>query len=436
MALQTDRNIGRITIVGGGTTGCLTALHLTKTFPDKSITWIYPEENEPIGVGEAIVPDVSKFLANLGVSHKDIIRECKGSIKLGIRFENFNGTDDVFNFPFGVGEEGDPRFNSAQVEYMMESDKIPNNIFEYTDVSTHFRALEVLTFLERTVDQYPNITIKRTTVTKEELEGTYDLLIDATGFKRHISMIPDNFVPLKDKIPNNKALVFRHPYTDKQAQLKPYTTIRAMDYGWMWHIPLKDQLAIGYVHDDRYDVKQDFITHIEKKMNITVDPNSIGQVHMLTGRNKIHLKDNIIAIGLASAFIEPLESTGLYLVTSSLRKVEKYINGIYSEDDYNTAVNADVDAIIDFIIAHYKYSKRSNTYWDSFKDISIELYRKIDIFTHSSWDYVLNGFLPEIKKPLEPIDIRERINIAKGTPYKEWIENEQNFTCVQNKLKN
>ena len=114
MALQTDRNIRRITIVGGGTTGNFAALHLAKTYPDKEITWIYPEENNPIGVGEATVPEVSKFLANIGITDKDVIRECRGALKLGIKFCGFRKPGSDFTFPFGIGAGPDGAWGSRR----------------------------------------------------------------------------------------------------------------------------------------------------------------------------------------------------------------------------------------------------------------------------------------------------------------------------------
>jgi len=433
MALQEDYNIGRITIVGGGTTGHFAALHLAKTFPDKQITWIYPEENEPIGVGESVVPEVSQFLENLGINHEDIIKNCNGTLKLGVLFEGFHTPDSAFTFPFGFTDNPNrskSKYNTKCVELMMSTKKISKNLLEYPDISTHFNATKVVEYLAKTVNQYSNLTTIRKTVSKEELEGTYDLLVDCTGFKREISYMPDNFVSIQDRIPNNKALTFRHPYTDVENQRLPYTLIKAMDHGWIWHIPLGDHLAMGYVHDDKFDVREEYIKHIEDKFGVSIDPNAIGEVKMKTGRNKIHLQNKIVAVGLASSFIEPLESTGLYLMVAALRKLEFYIKGQLSEDEYNRLVNIDCDVIVDFIVAHYKYSDRTNEYWDHYKDQQIETYGKIDVFPREAWNFILSAFLKDIPRPNEPLDPQELINIAKGTPYQEWFNNVRTSTSI------
>jgi tryptophan halogenase len=426
MALQADRNINRITIVGGGTSGYLTAFHLSKKYPSKSITWIFPEDNKPIGVGEALIPDVSHFLNNLGISHEDVIKHCNGTLKLGIVFDGFNEPGDKFSFPFGVTNT--PIHNAASVERIMDSRKVPNNILEYGDISVHFRSTELLAYMDTLVSAIPNLTVDRRSVTKEELAGTYDLLIDSTGFGRYISNIPNNFKSIQDVIPNNRALLYRHEYTDVENQLVPYSIFKAMDHGWIWNIPLGNELAIGYVHCDKFDVRQEFAEYVKEKFGETVNPESFGSVAMVTGRNEVHIKDNIVAIGLASAFIEPIESTGLYFVTSALEKLGKYIDGEMTEIEYNTQVNDEFDSVTNFILAHYKYSKRSNEYWDMYKNAPVTNHQTIEIFPSAAWDYILAGFDQDSRRPMYPVNVKELIDIQRGNAYHKWIQDEKNAT--------
>lgn len=403
----------------------MTAFYLSKQYSNKEITWIYPKENKPIGVGEALIPDVSHFLNDLGISTQDIIKNCNGTLKLGIKFQDFNQEGESFMFPFGVGQLN--KHNSSSIDMIMSTDKVPNNILEYDDISVHFRASELLSYMDKLSPNIPNLTIIRKEVTMDEIAGTYDLVIDSTGFARHIAKWADNFVSIADKIPNNRALVFRHAYTDKEMQCKPYSIFKAMPHGWIWNIPLGDQLAIGYVHDSKYNVLDDFIKYAQEKFHIKVEPQQIGSVSMITGRNKIHLKDNVVAIGLASAFIEPIESTGLYLVTSALKRLTHYIDGIIEETDYNTQTNEEFDSVMNFIIAHYKYSKLDNDYWNHYKTIPVEDRKEIDIFPAEAWDYVLSGFRDDIDRPADKLNPQELIDIYRGTPYYEWLENERNI---------
>lgn len=425
MALQEDRNIKRITIVGGGTSGYLAAFYFAKNYPDKKITWIFPEVNDPIGVGEALVPKSSQFMRNLGIDHTDILKFCNGTLKLGIVFDGFNRPGERFSFPFGIGEGS--KHNTASIDRIIDTERIPDNMLDYPDIATHFRTTELAEYLDGRIDEFSNLTVIRDTATKESLTGMYDLLIDSTGFGRHVSKLPDNFEDFSNIIPNNRALTTRIKYTNRVKQCKPYSLFKAMNYGWCWHIPLGDRVAFGYVHNNKFDVHEEFVNHVAEYMEIDAKNIEVNIVNFITGRNKVHLKDNVVSIGLASTFIEPLESTGIYLIVNSIEKIGQYIDGIISEDEYNRQVNNNFDAIVNFIAAHYRYSTRDNEYWRHFKDLKIEQYRETDIFPIEAWQYILSGF-DLVEAPKENIDPRELINIHKGTPYHEWIQDASNFT--------
>lgn len=374
-------------------------------------------------MGEALVPKSSNFLKTIGLDHDDIIKFCNGTLKLGIVFDGFNLPEEKFSFPFGIGE--DIKYNTSSINRIIQTEKIPKNILEYPDIATHFRTTELANYLDTKTKEIKNLKIVRKSVTKKDIEGTYDLLIDSTGFGRHVSKMEDNFEDFSHIIPNNRALTTRVKYTNLPKQCKPYSLFKAMEYGWCWHIPLGDRLAFGYVHNNSFDVREEFIEHVADYMEIDKSLVEVTTVNFLTGRNRIHLKDNVVSIGLASTFIEPLESTGIYLIVSSIEKIRNYIDGLITEDDYNLQVNENFDTIVNFIAAHYKYSKRSNDYWNHYKPLEIKTYIETDIFPKEAWNYVLSGF-GQCDMPEEKIDPYELINIHKGTPYHIWLENERN----------
>lgn len=423
MALQKNRNINRIAIVGAGTSGYLTAFYLAKNYPSKDIVWIYPHENDPIGVGEALIPDVSHFLNDLGITHRDIIKHCNGTLKLGIKFDGFNQEGETFTFPFGVGQL--EKYNATSLDRMIETKRVPHNIFEYKDISVHFRSPDLLSYMDTLVSQFSNLTIIRKTANASDLVD-FDLIVDSTGFKRAIANWADNFVDLSDTIPNNQALVYRHEYTDKLMQCTPYSTFKAAESGWIWNIPLGDQLAVGYVHNNHFNVIDEFVDYLESKFFISINRADIRTVTMKTGRNKIHLRDNIVAVGLSSSFIEPIESTGLYLTTAALQRLSKYINGDINQQQYNDETNAEYDSIVNFILAHYKYSKRSNQYWDFYKSAQVVDWKSIEIFPKQAWGYILSGFRDDVERPRDPMNTVEFIDIQRGKEYYKWLENERN----------
>jgi tryptophan halogenase len=414
-----NETINRITIVGGGTAGYMTVLFLCKTFPEKQITWIYPEDNNPIGVGEAIVPGVSMFLAKLGVSSTDIINNANGTFKLGSAFKEFS-IGQSFTFPF------DTR-TSFMKDLMDDNDILSDWLDRGWAVAnpTHFRCTDLLTYLDTIMPSLKNLTILRKITTLEEIEGTYDFVIDSTGFGRRLLGEDKEFVSITDKIPNNAAYVYRHPYVNKAEQMVPHTVFEGMDYGWVWNIPLKDEMAYGYVHDDKYDVKEDFVKLISSKVGVDIDPNEVRKVSMRTGRNTTHITKDSMYVGLSSSFIEPLESTGLLITVRSLELLKAYLQGTVSIDEANFQINKEFDALVDFVVIHYKYSNRDNDYWNHYKNIPTDAFENGMAFQYSKLvDYLLPRFKGET--PTELMDVPKELNDAQRESYPAWFDAEFN----------
>jgi len=410
MALQEDRKRRRIAVIGAGTSGYLTVLYFCTKYPQYDIEWLYPEDNVTIGVGEGTVPEVTEFFQDLGISFKDIIETVGGSLKLGVKFENF--AEEDFFHPFGKTDE-----DAAALEYIMKNDFIPDNIEDWNDISFHFNVGNLAPFLDKWFERFNNLTITRKTV-KSVAEVDCDWFIDCTGFKRAFvnKYYQDNILSIDDSVPNNAAYVFRTDIPDNKRTT--YTTCIGMDYGWIWNIPLKDQIGIGYVHDSKYDVKEDFIRYIRRTLNIEPDPKQIRKVNMVTGRNKHHYKSlgkkHLVSIGLSSSFIEPMEATGLYLTVFGIKQLDELMHGNITGDVYDNMINREFDTIVDFIVAHYKFSHHNNEYWNSYKNTHISLYKENNIFPRRSWNYILRK-----NKPL--LSVEKMLKLRHGKPYKEWL---------------
>lgn len=392
MALQENRNIKRIAVVGAGTSGYLTVLYLLKNYK-YDIEWIYPKNSTTIGVGEATVPEVTHFFEDCGIDLNKFIQDMDGGLKLGIKFENFYEGDHYH--PFGNTDK-----ESAEIEYMMANNLVPDNILDYKDISGHFDVGVLAQYLDSIFEDYNNLTITRKSLDNFNLD--HDWIIDCTGFV-------EKDVPLE--IPNNSALVYR---TKEAINQYPYTTCRAMQYGWCWNIPLRYKTSIGYVHDDKYDVKEEFVNYIKKYFR--VDPNlaDIRKVRMITGRKSKHASGKVISVGLASSFIEPLESTGLYLTVFGIRLLDNLIHGKITVEEYNNTINNEFDLIVQFIIAHYKYSSNSNEYWDYYKTLDNTTYLENELFPRRSWNYILQENIPKL--PIERM-----LKLRHGKKYSEWL---------------
>lgn len=371
----------KIAVVGAGTSGYLSVLYFCTKYPEHNITWIYPKDNVTIGVGEGTVPQVTEFLLDLGITFEHIINDIGGSLKLGVKFEKFNSTS--FIHPFGESDE-----EASMIEYMIEHNRVPENIQSY-DISFHFSVANLATFLDAWFERFNNLTIQRKTV--ESVDNVdCDWLIDCTGFKRAFvnKYYTDNFLSIDHLIPNNKALVYRTKIPEYKRF--SYTTCIGMDNGWVWNIPLRDEIGIGYVHHDIYDVKEEFLNYLDSE---GFGRPEIREVNFASGRNKNHFKDlgnkKIVSVGLSSSFVEPLEATGLYLTVFGIQYLDKLIHGFITSDEYNNKVNYEFDVIVDFIVAHYKFGYRNNNYWNFYKNLPIELYRENYAFPKRSWKYIL-----------------------------------------------
>jgi tryptophan halogenase len=421
MALPKNRDTDRITVIGAGTSGYLTVLYLCTKFPNKHITWIYPEINQPIGVGEASVPEVQEFLNTLGICLDDVIRNCNGNFKIGVKFVDWWKKGHTFYHPFGLTDT-----ESLELEYMMQNNRIPDNLLtDYHDLASHFDVKLLTAYLDQHFTKFNNLTIERKFVNSlEEVVDT--VVVDCTGFnKSFINQIdPNNFVSITDIIPNNQVFVYRADYLDKSVQQVPYTTMIAQDYGWIWNIPLADKITYGYVHNSKYDVRQSFIDYVETQVG-PIDASKVNTVAMTTGRNKNHIlhTDNktVCSVGLSSCFIEPLEATGLYLTIFGIRLLGQYIEHELTDNVYNETYNNEFDAVLDFVVAHYKYSERDNEYWRHYNNLDIALYKSNGIFPARSWDYIIAGFKDtprELKIKAESI-----LKLRKGLPFNEWMKN-------------
>jgi tryptophan halogenase len=96
-----NRTKFNILIVGGGSSGWMTAALLGKTLPHAEISLIESSDVPIIGVGESTNVTMRHFLRELGYDEQSFMRACDASLKLAIRFENFNHMGGVFYHPFG-----------------------------------------------------------------------------------------------------------------------------------------------------------------------------------------------------------------------------------------------------------------------------------------------------------------------------------------------
>ena len=419
-----------IAVIGAGTSGYLAVLFLcrkiikSKKLRGYTVEWIFPGTGKTIGVGEATTNHVQDFLDDLGIDKREVITALKGNLKLGLKFVNFNRPGGEFIHPFG-----DDEISAPKLEYMIRHNLVTDDVLSYDSIATHFDVSMLRSYLDGIFPQFDNLKITNDTVTDVKDLG-HDIVVDCTGFNRHImSQVTDDRVKtITDKIPNNRATIFRSPYTVPDQQRLAYTTCTGMDYGWCWNIPLREEISFGYVHDGSYNVTNEFIEHLQETIHRPVSPTDLQTLEMKTGRGEEHIvrrgSQVFVSIGLSSCFIEPLESTGLHFVVDGIRYLGKYLQKKITIDEFNTRMNTSFDSVIDFVVAHYKFSENTNEYWSKYKSIDIQHHKPNNIFPPLSWNYVLKGMNEPTRVDLPGLSIPDMVQIKKGTTYNKWIENE------------
>ncbi len=421
---KNNRTIKRYVIAGGGTAGWMAAAMLAKTMGEEiDLTLIESDMIGTIGVGEATIPPLVQFNDILGINEADFMRETRATFKLGINFENWKDVGESYFHSFGhTGKDhwtagfqhfwlaGQKRgLASSYDDYCLEVvaafqnkfAQLPKSGLNYAyhlDSSAYAKFLRKIAEengasrregLIETVQLDPeNGYIQALKLqTGEIIEG--DFFIDCTGFRsilmgRALHVGYDDwthFLPCDTAIAVQTRSVIEPP---------PYTRAIAHDAGWQWRIPLQHRTGNGQVycsrHLDKDSALQRFLDNIEGE-TIT-DPKFI---HFQTGARRRQWEKNCIVLGLASGFMEPLESTSIHLIQRSIMRFLRLMpnNRIESADvkEFNDQTFEDMDKIRDFLIMHYCVTERRDSeFWRycANMDIPDAVQQKIDLFSNTA----------------------------------------------------
>jgi tryptophan halogenase len=394
----------KIVIVGGGTAGYFTALYCKTVFPSYSITVIQNEEIGAIGVGEATTPMIIDFLYSLNIDPIAMMREIGGTIKNGIKFENWNGDGKSYYHPFKERNELGhfsitPYFSADCSEYYLRH-LVRNGLDfnEYTygallsnenkiDITNlyyalHFDANRLSTFLKKTaadrgirilngnykdVETDSNGFINK--VLLDDGQVKCDFLFDCSGLARLIigKHFKEEWISYKPFLPMKKAIPFHLP---AEKETKPYTESIAMPHGWMWKIPLVDRTGAGYVFDSDYITPEQAQKEAEDWLGHPVNVSRV--IDFDAGRFKNFWVKNCIAVGLSTGFLEPLEATSLHVTMTQLHKLTHFINTMHihdqdSVDVYNKSLAKTMDINSEFVYLHYITRRADTDFWKELK---------------------------------------------------------------------
>ena len=409
--------MNKIVIVGGGSAGWMTATYLSHNFPQMDITLIESSEISTVGVGEATTPYLMRFFKSIGIENEaDWMPHCNATYKNGVMYEDWDFINSRWWHSFEVDEHKYPYWNELRREQgldrqdyyhstmfnasiaMRDSAKwMANKDGEIAVPYYHTRSfngwgqhwayhIDAGLFGEflkkRCIDSITHIDAKIVDVIQDEQgiselvteQGkiTADLFIDCTGFKRLLidKVKDEEFKSLKPYLTHDKAIVIRSNYQDAEKEMRPRTRSKCLSSGWYWDIPLKDKISNGYVYSSDFITDDQAETELRQDIGFdrTKDSNSFV-VDIKTGFYPKPWSKNVVAVGLSAGFIEPLESTLLFVVQLAGIRIGEVIKGDITSEEFNKDSVSNLDDYLDYISLGYYLSHRNDSeFWRSRND--------------------------------------------------------------------
>ena len=445
------QEIKSIVIAGGGTAGWMAAAAIAKVMgPRLSVTLVESDEIGIIGVGEATIPSIALFNDMLRIDENEFLRQTQGTFKLGIEFVNWRQPGDSYMHAFGgIGKDlayipfhhywlqevlqgrGNSLWNyslnylAARQNRFARLQRIEDTPLPGLTYAFHFDASLYAAYLRRLAEQmgvqrveglvaeviqHPESGDVRTLRLKDGREISGEFFIDCTGFRGLLieQSLKAGYDDWSRWLPCDRALAIPTQRTDP---LLPYTRSTALEAGWQWRIPLQHRTGNGHVYSSAY-LEDDRAAEL---LMANLDSQPLAEpraIRFVTGRRRQLWSHNVVCLGLASGFLEPLESTAIHLIQANIQRLILLFphHGDYAHRraQFNQAAATEYEFVRDFIILHYYLNNRvGERFWDDCRHMSvpdslthkIELFRETggifpsphDIFHLTSWLQVMWG---------------------------------------------
>lgn len=457
---MTPRPLSHIVIAGGGTAGWMTAAALARFTEGRiAITLVESEEIGTVGVGEATIPQIRLFNQALGIDEADFLAAVDGTIKLGIEFVDWSAPGTRYMHAFGtVGRDlGLVPFHHHWLKARRAGNAQPLGAYALNEVAArmgrygpgrpatqaalpplaqayHFDAARYATFLRRYAEARGVVRVEgrigaverdgerlQALVLADGRRIDGDFFVDCTGFRSLLlgETLGSRFEAWREWLPCDRAVAMP---CAQAGPLTPYTRATARAAGWQWRIPLQSRTGNGYVYASA-DISDDEAT---ATLLAHCDGEALAEPRLLrftAGRRATAWIGNCVGIGLASGFLEPLESTSIHLIQTAIARLLTHwprdLPAPAASAEYNRATALEIERIRDFVILHYKATSRADTpFWARCRDMAVpaELARRIalfretgrlirideELFTEPGWLQVLvgQGILPQAHHPL------------------------------------
>jgi tryptophan 7-halogenase len=428
---MTDNRIRNIVIVGGGTAGWMSAAALSKVQGrDCNIHLIESEEIGTVGVGEATVPHLTYFNKLLEIDEAEFVKQTQGTFKLGIQFKDWGRLGDTYVHGFGalghdlagipfhhywrkahtagkakdIGAYSLNTLAAPQGRFMVSAIDAPKTT-PLADIAYayHFDAGLYARYLRRLAE---GRGVKRTegkirqallrpadgfvdaVVMESGEKVSGELFLDCSGFRGLLieEALHTGYEDWTHWLPCDRAWAVA---CEKVGPPTPYTRSTARGAGWQWRIPLQHRTGNGHVYCSRYIGDDEAAAVLLNNL----DGRPLGeprQLRFATGRRKRFWNRNVVAVGLAGGFMEPLESTSIFLIQSALAR----LGLLFPRRDFNTTLidrfneqsTFEYERIRDFLILHYYATeRRDSAFWSDCSAMSVPgpLQRTIALFEES-----------------------------------------------------
>ena len=450
----------RVVILGGGSAGWMAAASLHQRLNGGrrgpvEITVITSPDTPRIGVGEATIPTIRTFLANLGIPEAELLRACNGTIKHAIRFDDWSGPGTSYWHPFH--RFTDPSMRGAAARWMNSAQRVPfaeavsaqiplidtpraprgPGGADYTGAVPYAYHLDAEAFADLLQARATGQGVRHVSAHVEHVvreQGRVsalhlcggavieaDLYVDCTGFAGMLD--PEGeWLDQSEHMICDRAVVMQVPHDLPVPP--PFTRARALSAGWSWDIALRTRRGRGYVYASRH--LSDDQAEAELRADEPADTAQISarQIRFRVGRKRAPWSGNVVSIGLAAGFLEPLESTGLYFADLATRFLLEFfppaaeaVAAPQLAPGFNRAVTETHDQVLDFILLHYALAARRDTpFWRDASDHArltprlaellalwelrppsfADIQHPFSPFSHANYEFILmgNGWRP------------------------------------------
>jgi tryptophan halogenase len=421
------RQLQNIVIVGGGTAGWMTAAMLAEVLDGQlaRIRLIESEQIGTVGVGEATIPTIHAFNQKLGLDVPDFMRATNATFKLGIEFVNWGRIGDAYMHPFGpFGQDINGvafhhywrrslelgmdtpihEYSLANVSAKLDRFRHPvqdkKSILSTYAFAFHFDASLYANYLRqfaegrgvvRSEGKITDVILRPDDgfIESVQLESgkniAGDLFIDCSGFRGLLieEALKTGYEEWTHWLPCDRAVAVP---SENAGEPIPYTRSTAGAAGWQWRIPLQHRTGNGHVYSSAHlsddEAAATALAHLDG--DAIADPRIL---RFTTGRRKKMWNRNCVAIGLSGGFLEPLESTSIWLIQAAVALLLQRFpdRGFEPADieDYNDGMRRRFEEVRDFLILHYKATERTDTeFWRYCSSMSVpeSLQRRIDLF--------------------------------------------------------